>query len=290
MATAAPARRWRGVSDVVRRIARDPMGLLGLVLVALFLLVGLGADWLAPFDPIKVGVARPLSPPSWLHPLGTDQLGRDLFSRVIVGSRIALAVAGASILVAVSLGVTMGLAAGYGPRWLDNATLLVFDVVYSFPMVMFGLAIVTLTGPGLWVVVMVVVAALVPSYGRIMRTATLSLKNNEFIMAERSMGARTPRILLRHILPNAIGPVFILASMDIPAAIAFEAGLTFLGIGLRPPAPSWGRILNEGYVFIQQTPWIIIAGGIPLVLATLGFTFLGEALRDTLDPKLRRRR
>lgn len=266
------------------------MGLFGLGLVLLFVAAGVGADWLAPYDPLKIGLTRPLAAPSWLHPLGADQLGRDLLSRIIAGSRIALMVAGAAILTAVSIGITLGLAAGYGPRWLDNLILLVFDVTFSFPMVMLGLAVVTIFGPGIEVIILVIVAALVPSYGRMTRTLTLSLKNNEFILAERAMGAGPLRILLRHILPNAIGPVFILASMDIPAVISFEAGLSFLGIGMRPPAPSWGRILNDGYVFIQQSPWIIIAGGIPLILATLGFTFLGETLRDALDPKLRRRR
>jgi peptide/nickel transport system permease protein len=279
-----------GWGKVLRRVAAEPSGLIGLVLVGILISVGIGADWLAPYDPLKIGAAPPLSAPSWQHLLGADNLGRDLLSRVIAGSRIALIVAGTALLMAVSLGLTLGMIAGYGPRWLDNCILLAFDVIYSFPMVMLGLAVVTLLGPGLEVVVLVIVAALVPSYGRIVRTSTLTLKNAEFVLAERSMNASSLRIVLRHILPNAMGPVFILASMDVPAVISFEAGLSFLGMGMRPPAPSLGRILNEGYVFIQQTPWIVVAAIIPLVLATLGFTFLGEALRDTFDPKLRRER
>jgi peptide/nickel transport system permease protein len=286
----ASARRISALRRAFARILREPGGAIGLALVTALILVGLCADWLAPYDPLKIGAAPPLSGPSWLHPMGADNLGRDLLSRVISGSQIALIVAGTTLLLAVSIGAGLGLLAGYGARWLDNTILLIFDVIYSFPMVMLGLAIVTLLGPGLEVVIFVIVVALVPSYGRVMRTATLALKNSEFVLAERAMGASPARVLLRHILPNAIGPVFILASMDVPAVISFEAGLSFLGMGVRPPAPSWGRILNEGYVFIQQTPWIVISAVIPLVIATLGFTFLGEALRDSFDPKLRRGR
>src|SRR5690606_14863145 len=133
-----------------------------------------------------------------------------------------------------------------------------------------------------------VVIGTLPAYARMVRTSTLAIKNADFVLAERSLGAGTLRVLLRHILPNVVGPLFIIGSMDIPVAITLEAGLSFLGLGVRPPTPSWGRILNDGYSFIRETPWVVIGGGVPLIIATLGFTFLGEALRDTLDPKLRR--
>jgi len=286
--TFRPARG--GVLGVLQRIAADPMGLLGLSLVTLLILTGIFADWLAPYDPIKMNMQERLAGPSWAHPLGTDNIGRDVFSRVIKGTQIALTVAAATTFLALVGGLTLGLLAGYGPRWLDNFLLLVFDSVYSFPSIMLQLAVITLLGPSLGTVILVIVVSTIPAYARLVRTSTLSVKTSEFILAERSMGASLPRIMVRHLLPNVIGPLLIIASMDVPVVIAIEAGLSFLGLGVRPPAPSWGNILNDGFSFIRVTPWIVIGGGIPLVLATLGFTFLGEALRDQLDPKLRKDR
>jgi peptide/nickel transport system permease protein len=229
-----------------------------------------------------------MAPPSGDHLLGTDHLGRDTLSRVIAGGQVAFLVALASLGAALSVGLLLGLTAGFGPQWLDNGFLLLFDGVRAFPVIIFGLATVTLLGPSLWTVVFVVAVTSIPIYARIVRTQTQAMKNNEFIVAERAMGAGTPRILGVHVLPNVIGPLLILASMDVPLVITTEAGLSFLGMGVRPPTPSWGTILNDGYSYIRNSPWPVIAGGIPIVITTLGFTFLGEALRDIFDPKLRK--
>lgn len=287
----APDRRAElgGGPGVIRQIARDPMGLLGLTLALLLVVTGLFADWLTPYDPLKIDVINRFAGPSLAHPLGTDNLGRDLLSRVIAGSRIALIVAFCTTFLAMIGGLVLGLMAGYGPRWLDNGLILLFDAVYSFPYIMLALAVITLFGSSLTMVVLVIAITTLPAYARLVRTSTLSVKNSEFVLAERSLGAGPVRILFRHIMPNIIGPLLIIVSMDIPVVITVEAGLSFLGLGVPPPAPSWGRILNEGYSFIRQTPWVVIAGGLPLILATLGFTFLGEALRDIFDPKLRKR-
>lgn len=279
-----------GLFGLVQRIAAEPMGLLGLSLVLLLVFTGIFADWLAPYDPIKIDVKNRLVDPSWQHILGTDNLGRDVFSRIIAGSSIALTVAASTTLLSVIGGLILGMLAGYGPRWLDNILLLLFDAVYSFPSIMLQLALITLLGPSLGAVVLVIVVTTIPAYARLVRTSVLSVKTSEYILAERSMGASSARIMLRHLMPNVVGPLLIIASMDVPVVIAIEAGLSFLGLGVRPPAPSWGNILNDGFSFIRSTPWIVIGGGIPLILATLGFTFLGEALRDQLDPKLRRDR
>ncbi|MCG8359623.1 MAG: ABC transporter permease [Kiloniellales bacterium] len=271
-----------------RRLAQNHLGLAGFVIVAIIVLSAIFADWIVPYDPIAMNLKDRMQGPSWSHLLGTDQLGRDTFSRVIMGGRVALQVALISIGVAVAIGLALGMIAGFGPRWLDHLIVLLFDTVRSFPTVMFALAVVALVGPSLETVMVVIIVTSIPVYGRVVRTQTLSIKNNEFIVAERAMGASSARILLVHVLPNVIGPLLILASMDIPGVIALEAGLSFLGLGVKPPTPSWGSLLNEGYSLIRNTPWLVIAGGIPLILTTLGFTFLGEALRDIFDPKLRK--
>ena len=272
----------------LRRLVRDPLGALGLVLVTLILVMALGADILAPYGPNATSVKERLQGPSELHWLGTDQLGRDIFSRVLVGSRIALWVAAVTSFFSLIGGLTLGLIAGYGPKWLDSLLILVCDSIRAFPTVLFALAVVTLIGPSLGTIILIITIFNVPVYARIVRTQTLSLRNTEFILAERSLGAGPARVLLRHVLPNVIGPLLILISMDVPVVITIEAGLSFLGLGVRPPTASWGSILNDGYAFIRNTPWMVISGGVPLILATLGFTFLGEALRDAFDPRLRK--
>jgi peptide/nickel transport system permease protein len=275
-------------ADALLRALRDPLGALGATLVVLFVFSAALAPLIAPYDPNALDVPARLQGPSLAHLLGTDNLGRDVLSRVLYGGRIALGVALTAVGLSLVAGILLGLVAGYGPRWLDNLLLLLCDSVRAFPVIMFALAVITVVGPSLQTVILVVVVTTIPAYARIVRTQTLSLRHTEFILAERSLGAGAPRVLLVHILPNVIGPLLILASMEIPVVITVEAGLSFLGLGVRPPTPSWGNILNDGYAFIRNTPWLVIAAGIPLVLSTLGFTFLGETLRDVFDPRLRR--
>ena len=272
----------------IKRISSDPLGLLGLCLVTLMVISALGASIFAPYDPIQLNIMERLQGPSAKHLLGTDQLGRDLFSRVLYGGQVALKVAFLSIGSALIVGIILGLIAGYGPVWLDNSIMLLFDTIRSVPTIMLALVTVAFVGASLTTLIFVIAASSIPTYGRIVRTQTLTIKSKDFVKAEMLMGASLLRILTIHLLPNILGPLLILASMDIPSIIALEAGLSFLGMGVKPPTPSWGSILNDGFALIRNTPWPIIAGSIPLVLATLGFTFLGESLRDLLDPKLRK--
>ena len=272
----------------IKRISSDPLGLLGLCLVTLMVVSALGASIFAPYDPIQLNIMDRLQGPSANHLLGTDQLGRDLFSRVLFGGQVALKVALLTIGSALIIGIVLGLIAGYGPAWLDNSIMLLFDTIRSVPTIMLALAAVALVGPSITTVIFVIAVSTIPNYGRVVRTQTLTIKSKDFVKAEMLMGASLLRILSIHVLPNILGPLLILASMDIPTVIALEAGLSFLGMGVKPPTPSWGSILNDGFSLIRNTPWPIIAGSIPLVLATLGFTFLGESLRDLLDPKLRK--
>lgn len=278
------------LGTMIRGVARDPLGLSGLIIVGMIVLSALLASWITPYDPVAINIKDRMQGPSLTHLLGTDQLGRDTFSRVIMGGQVALKVALPAVFGAMAIGLTLGMLAGYGPKWLDNFLILIFDTIRSFPTVMFALAVVALVGPSLQTVVFVVMATSIPTYGRVARTQTLTLRNSEFILAERSMGASMARILGVHMLPNIIGVLAVLAAMDIPTVIALEAGLSFLGLGVKPPTPSWGALLKDGYALIRQTPWLVVGGGLPIIFATLGFTFLGESLRDVIDPKLRKNR
>lgn len=278
-----PSRRG-GLRDY---LPGDRMGVFGLVLVLTLVVAALFGPWIAPFDPFQIDVPAKFQPPSFPHLLGTDNLGRDVLSRVIAGSRIAMGVGVSTVLAALALGLLLGMIAGYGPRWLDYLLMLVFDAIYAVPTVVLGLTVVALLGPSMTTLMIVVIVILLPGYARLARTATLSLKSEDFVVALESLGASRARIILVHLFSNIVGRILIVASMDIPTVIALEAGLTYLGMGVPPPTPSWGRILQEGFAQIGDAPWIILAGGLPLIMVTLGFTFLGESLRDWLDPRLR---
>jgi len=266
------------------------LGMFGLTLVILFFASAIFAPVFATHDPFLMDIPQRMSGPTADHWAGTDQLGRDTYSRVLYGGRVALKVAAIGVSVSLFVGLLLGMLAGYGPRWLDNLLLMLFDTIRSFPTVVLALAAVSLLGPSLELILTIVIVTSIPGYARLARTSTMSLKGTEFIIAEQSLGAHPLRIIWRHIMPNVIGPLLILAAMDVPVVVTIEAGLSFLGLGVVPPTASWGTILNEGYLIIRDTPWPIIAGGIPLVLTTLGFTFLGEALRDVFDPRLRKGR
>ena len=274
----------------LRLFLRNPMGMFGFILVSLFFIAAIFAPMLATHDPLALDIPNRLSGPTLEHWAGTDQLGRDTLSRVLYGGRVALQVAAIGVSISLILGLGLGMLAGYGPRWLDNILLLLFDSIRSFPTIVLALAAVALLGPSLHLVLAIVIVTSIPSYARLARTSTMALKNTDFVLAEKSLGAGTVRTLIRHIMPNVVGPLLILAAMDVPVVVTIEAGLSFLGLGVQPPMASWGTVLNEGYLIIRLTPWPIVAGGIPLVLTTLGFTFLGEALRDIFDPRLRKGR
>lgn len=273
----------------LRMLLRDPMGLFGLVLATLLILSAVFAPLLASHDPAAIDVAAKLQPPTAAHWLGTDELGRDTWSRVLYGGRIALAVALSATLLSVLFGGLFGLIAALGPRWLDHLLVLGFDTVRSYPVIILALAIGPIFGGGMMVLMGLLVATSIPYYARIMRSSVIAQASADYVEALRAMGMGRIRIAVRHILPNVIGPILILASMDIPAFIMAESGISFLGVGVKAPATSWGLILDQGFRYISHTPWLVIAGGVPLILATLGFTFLGEAMRDAYDPRLKRR-
>lgn len=278
-----------GKRNVWRALMAEPLGVMGGAIVLTFVVMALFAPWLAPYEPLKIDVMHKFSSPSLAHWAGTDQLGRDLLSRIIYGARTALGVAITATGVAGLAGILLGLVAGYGPRWLDSLLILCFDSVTSLPMIMFALAVITVLGPSTTTLILVIILVSIPGYARFIRAQTLSLVRSDFIMAEQAMNASTARIILLHLLPNVAGQLLVVLSMDIPVVIMLEAGLSYLSLGVKPPTPSWGNILYDGYVSLRQSPGMVIIAGIPLILATLGFTFLGEALRDALDPRLQMR-
>lgn len=277
------------MGEILLSVWRHPTGRIGLVLVVLILVMGIAPQLLAPYAPNKLAVMERFASPNWAHIMGTDQLGRDLFSRLLYGTQIALMVALSTIGIALCIGILLGVAAAYAPGWISKIILMAFDIINSFPSLIFALAIVALLGPGLEKVVLIVSITLIPHFGRVARAQTLALKNAPFLEAERVLGAGRTRILFHHIIPNIMGPLVVLASMDIPVVITIEAGLSFLGVGVPPPAASWGTLLNDGYVNLSQSAWPVVFAGLFLTIATLAFTLFGEALRDAIDPKLKSR-
>jgi peptide/nickel transport system permease protein len=231
-----------------------------------------------------------LQGPSLAHFFGTDQLGRDLFSRIVYGTRIAVGVSVVVMSISLGIGILLGIVAAYAPRAIDQVIVSIFDIINSFPRLILALALVAVLGAGLTNVILLVSVVFIPQFGRVARAQTVAIRNSLYLEAEQVLGAQPWRILLHHVLPNIIGPIFVLASMNIPVVITIEAGLSFLGVGIRPPLASWGGLLHDGYTFLDQSPWLAVFSGLALMLATLGFTLLGEALRDAIDPKLRQSR
>jgi peptide/nickel transport system permease protein len=283
----APQRRMARGWRFLRALMAKPTGAAALLLVATIVLVGLAAPLIAPYDPTAIDIAHRLQSSSVAHWLGTDQLGRDVLSRLIFGTRTALSAAAGALGISLTLGLALGLIAGYGPKALDQACLLLFDSVMSLPTIIFALALVTLLGPGVLTVVVAVVLFTTPGYARVTRSQTIVLKRADYVLAARAIGASPLRILLLHILPNLIGPLVVLTCMDVTTVITIESGLSFIGLGAQPPTPSWGSVLNDGFSFIRQAWFLVAAAGLPIVISTIGFNFLGESIRDVLDPKQR---
>ena len=266
---------------------RRPGGRVGLSLVAGFLLLALAAPWAAPQPPDAIDVLHRFAGPSAEHWLGTDHLGRDLYSRLVHGARVALLIALSVTAMAFIVGTALGTAAAYASGLGDRLIRALFDIVSTFPTLIFALGMVAVFGSGAVSVVLIVAVTFVPQFGRVARVQTLKLRDSPYLEAERALGAGAGRILWAHLLPNMLGPLLVLASMDVPVVISIEAGLSFLGVGVQPPLASWGTILYDGYTYLTQSAWPVLIAGATLCAATLGFTLLGEALRDALDPKSR---
>lgn len=270
---------------VLETLARDRAALFGGVMVAVLVLVALLAPWLAPHDPVQQDIAQALSPPGGEYPLGTDAMGRCLLSRLIYGARISLAVGLLAGGLAAGIGTLIGLVAGYYGGLVDEVLMRLTDILMAFPNLVFVLVVVGTLGPGLQNTVIALVALGWLNFARVVRGAALSLKENEFVLAIKALGFSNMRIMGRHILPNVLGPIIVLATFDIPHTILAVAGLSFLGLGAQPPTPEWGAMLNAGRTYMRTYPLIMIAPGIMITLTVLAFNLLGNGLRDAIDPR-----
>ena len=263
-------------------------GRTGFVLVLAVLLLALIGPWITA-DPNKIEVQARFSPPSLTHLLGTDNLGRDLFARVAFGTRSALIIACVVVALSMAGGICLGVTAALSGRVVDRMVIALLDIISAFPVYILIFALVALYGTGLGKLIVVIALAFLPQFARVARSQALTLKHRPFIEAALLMGLAQPRIILRHIVPNIIGPMIVLASMNVPVVITIEAAMSFIGLGVQPPATSLGTLIRDGYVFLDQSWWPIAGAAAVLAVATLGCTLLGEALRDAVDPKLKGR-
>lgn len=284
---AVASRRRRGL------LPRSLVHVFGLAMVAGLVLTGTFAPWLAPEDPLTQDVRTRLRPPafmaegSWDHPLGTDQLGRDVLSRLIHGSRVSLLVGFFSVAFSGALGVTAGLVSGYGGGGYDLALMGIADAQLAFPFILLALAVIAALGPGLNNVILVLAINGWVVFARLVRGITLSVKEKDFVEAARALGAGSGRIMYRHVLPHVLSPVIILANLQFGFLILAEASLSFLGMGVSPPTPTWGNMISEARNHVWDAPWLSVIPGLALVVTVLGFTYFGDWLRIVLDPKYR---
>jgi peptide/nickel transport system permease protein len=285
---AAPrATRASGVRRFALSFRRHMLGMAGASLLLLVLIAAVFAPWIAPYDPVTIDPINLLEPPSRDHLLGTDGLGRDVFSRILYGARISLYSGFIVVSISMLAGTVIGLVAGYVGGFVDGLLMRCMDALLAFPGLILALAITAALGPSLTNALLAIAVLSLPGAARIVRGETLSLRERDFVTAERVIGGGGARIVFRHILPNTLAPVIVIASLRIGGAVLVETGLSFLGLGVQPPTPSWGSMVNEGARFLERAPWIAMASGGAIFLTVLGANFVGDAVRDILDPRLR---
>lgn len=275
---------WRGA---LARYRQARLSGVGSAIVLLALLVAITAPWISPYDPLQQNLDRSLEGPSRDHLLGTDDLGRDIAARVIYGARVSLAAGVVAVAIALLAGILLGLIAGYRGGQMDNWIMRLIDSVLSFPSLILALALAAVLGAGLRDVLIALGIVYTPTFARLARGQVLSLRHRDFVEAARLLGLRDGRILARHILPNILAPLIIQASLSVAFAILAEASLSFLGLGIQPPEPSWGSMVNAGRGYLQQDPWIVFGPGGAIFITVMGFNFVGDAVRDALDPRLK---
>jgi len=272
-----------------RSFKRDKMGMVGAALVVMLLGVSLFGNHLTPYDPLKMIYEESFQGPSVKHFLGTDRFGRDQLSRLIAGARTSMIVSFGAVAIAMILGVTIGLISGYSGGRTDSVIMRLLDVIFAFPTILLALASVAAFGPDLINLLIIIGVIFSARFARIVRGSVLSVKEKDFVEGARSVGARDASIMFKFILPNVLSPIIVQATFNLSTAIMIEAGLSFLGLGTQPPRPSWGQMLNESRAFMELAPWLAVFPGLAIIFAVLAFNFLGDGLRDALDPRLSQR-
>lgn len=270
-----------------RTFVRNRAAVVGLVLAVLVTMVSIGAPLVTPMDPLAQEARTRLRPPDPTHLLGRDTFGRDVFARVLYAGRISLLVGVCSVLLGGVIGSVMGLVAGYAGGKTENLIMRLVDTLMAFPSLLLGLLVLAVLGPGLFKMILAIGIMLSPAFARVMHGSALSLKKREFVEGARSIGASTPRILRLHILPNVMGEVVVLASLWTASAIRIEANLSFIGLGVSPPTPTWGNMIRDGTPHLLNAPWLSVFPGLAILVTVLAFNLLGDGLRDVLDPHLR---
>jgi ABC-type dipeptide/oligopeptide/nickel transport system permease subunit len=273
--------------DARSRLLRNPVAMTGGAVVILLILVATAAPYIAPYDPTHQDLANSLVAPSMAHLAGTDVHGRDIFSRILYGTRISLRIGFLGMLLGCVVGVILGLFAGYYGGWADTVIMRLLDVQLAFPGLLVAICIIAIIGPGLENVIVAVGIFSVPLFARVTRGQVLFLKEQEFILAARMLGAQDGRIMLNHLLPNAVAPILVLCTLRIATAILTAASLSFLGLGAQPPTPEWGAMLSDGRALLTIAPHVATTPGLAILIAVLSFNLLGDGLRDALDPRLR---
>ncbi len=269
-----------------RAFTRNRVAVVGLVLVILIAFVAVAAPWLAPADPIAQAARERLSPPSPAHPLGQDNYGRDILSRLIYGTRISLLVGILSVLLGASVGTAMGVIAGYRGGWVEAILMRVVDTLLAFPDLITGLLVLAVLGGGLDKMIIAIGIVISPRFARLAHGPTLALREKDFVSAARSIGVGHVRMLTRHILPNIVSELLVMASLWTASAIRIEASLSFIGLGVAPPTPTWGQMINDGTQYLTSLPWFSVAPGLAILVTVMAFNLLGDGLRDVLDPRM----
>jgi len=286
----ATLRLW---GETLKALGRSPGGVAGGMLLALILATSLGFPAVVPADPLEQDLLARLTPPFWeeggslAHPLGTDNLGRDVLVRILYGSRVSLAVGFAAVLVACGAGILLGLVSGYYGGRIDRVIMRIADVFMAYPFMLLTISVIAVLGNSIFNLILVLGLSDWVTYARTIRGSVLSIKEKEFVLAARSVGTRHRVILLRHIFPNVLSPILVLATVRVANIIIWESGLSFLGMGVPPPMPTWGRMLAEGRVYITDAWWLVTLPGLAIMLTILSINLLGDGLRDALDPRLR---
>jgi peptide/nickel transport system permease protein len=287
MPTWSEGSRRRRFAETWRRFRRSRTAVAGLIVILVIIGAALFADVVAPHDPYQTAPRNILQPPSREHLMGTDAIGRDLFSRIIFGSRVSLQVGIISIGIAAIAGVTLGIIAAYYGKLVDSLIMRFLDALLAFPAILLAIFVMAVLGPSIRNAMIAIGVIFVPAFARLTRANALSLKEKEFVLAARAVGARDVHIMLRTILPNCLSPLIVQASLGIAYAVLVEAGLSFLGLGVQPPDPSWGSILSAGRGIMTTAPWVATFPGIAIFLCVLGFNLAGDGIREALDPHLK---